>query len=124
MGTTWRDSRFGPGSYEFSAQEDRCAPRIKVSIPSSLRPSGGKGFHTVVSELSQAGFSASSLNRMHPGTICWLTLPGLESLQSEVVWWTSGQVGCAFAALLSPIVLDNYAARYPGNVSVDRVDPT
>ena len=112
MSTTWRDSRFGPGSYEHSAQEDRCAPRSKVNIPASLRPSGGKGFYTVVNDLSLGGFSATALNRMHVGAKCWLTLPGLESLQAEVVWWQSGQVGCAFAGLLSPIVYDNILGRY------------
>lgn len=115
MGTTWRDSRFGPGSYEHSAQEDRSAPRSRVNIPASLRASGGKAFHTVVNDLSLGGFSAASLNRLHVGSMCWLTLPGLEALQSEVVWWENGQVGCAFANLLSPIVHDNILARYRGD---------
>ncbi|MCW1384179.1 PilZ domain-containing protein [Novosphingobium sp. KCTC 2891] len=115
MSTTWRDSRFGPGSYEHSAQEDRCAPRSRVSIPATLRPSAAKGFHTIVQDLSLGGFSGTALNRMHVGTICWLTLPGLESLQAEVAWWHNGVVGCAFANLLSPIVHDNLLARYRGD---------
>jgi hypothetical protein len=72
--------------YAFAAQEDRCAPRTRISIPASLRASGGKGFQTVVHDLSLSGFSAMSITRLHPGTICWLTLPGLGSLQAEVVW--------------------------------------
>jgi hypothetical protein len=52
---------------------------------------------------------------MHPGNRCWLTLPGMEALQAEVVWWESGRVGCAFANLLSPIVHDNILARYRGD---------
>jgi len=112
MSTTWRDSRFGPGSYEYSAQEDRCAPRTRVRVPASLRASGAKGFPTVVQDLSLGGFSATALNRMHQGTICWLTLPGIEPLQAEVAWWQDGLVGCAFANLLSPIVHDNLLARY------------
>lgn len=112
MSTTWRDSRFGPGSYEHSAQEDRCAPRPRVSIPATLRPSAGKGFRTVVRDLSIAGFSADSLHRLHEGTTCWLTLPGLEALQAEVVWWKSGTAGCAFVALLNPIVHDTIVSRF------------
>ena len=115
MSTTWRDSRFGPGSYEYAAQEDRCAPRTRVNMPASLRPSASKSFYTVVNDLSLGGFSATALHRMHVGATCWLTLPGLEALQAEVIWWQNGQVGCAFAQLLSPIVHDNLLARYRGD---------
>ena len=101
--------------YAISAQEDRCAPRTRLSIPASLRASGTRGFQTVVNDLSLSGFSCMSINRMYPGSVCWLTLPGLESLQAEVVWWNNSQVGCAFMQLLSPIVHDNILARWQGH---------
>ncbi len=102
------------GRYEIAAQEDRSAPRTKIMIPAQLRASGMRAFQTVVNDLSLSGFSATAVNRMHPGSVCWLTLPGLESLQAEVVWWENGLCGCAFASLLSPIVHDNILARYRG----------
>ncbi|WP_427967450.1 PilZ domain-containing protein [Altererythrobacter sp.] len=98
--------------YHIAAQEDRCSPRTKLSIPANLRASGGRAFQTVVQDLSISGFSASSINRMHEGQVCWLTLPGLESLQAQVVWWENCIVGCAFNELLSPIVHDNILQRY------------
>jgi len=101
--------------YQTAAQEERSAPRTRISIPASLRPSGSKGFQTVVHDLSLSGFSAMAINRMHVGTVCWLTLPGLESQQAEVVWWNNGLVGCAFQTLLSPIVHDNLLARWQGS---------
>jgi hypothetical protein len=101
--------------YELAAQEDRCAPRTRIAIPATLRPSGGRGFHTQVLDLSLGGFSAQCVNRMHQGSLAWLTLPGLEALQAEVVWWQDNIVGCAFAQLLSPIVHDNILARYRGD---------
>ena len=101
--------------YAVAAQEDRSAPRSKVTIPAALRPSGSKGFQTVVHDLSLSGFSAMSINRLHPGTLCWLTLPGLESLQGEVIWWEDAMVGCAFHSLLSPIIHDNILARWRGD---------
>ncbi|RPF72626.1 PilZ domain-containing protein [Aurantiacibacter spongiae] len=103
------------GRYEVAAQEDRSAVRTKIVIPAQLRTSGMRSFQTVVNDLSLSGFSATALNRMHVGSICWLTLPGLESLQSEVVWWENGVAGCAFSNLLSPIVHDNILARYRGD---------
>ena len=100
--------------YSFVAQEDRCAPRTKLTIPGQLRASGGRAFQTVEHDLSISGFSAAALNRMHEGQLCWLTLPGLESLQAQVVWWESCMVGCAFSELLSPIVHESILARYSG----------
>jgi len=107
-------------SYRLAAQEDRCAPRTRIAIPASLRPSGSKGFQTVVQDLSLSGFSAMAINRLHAGNLCWLTIPGLESLQAEVIWWNNGLVGCAFSQLLSPIVHDNLLARWSGNAGVYR----
>ena len=101
--------------YALAAQEDRCAPRSRIAIPASLRASGGRSFQTQVLDLSLGGFSAACVNRMHAGALCWLTLPGLESLQAVVVWWQDNLVGCAFANLLSPIVHDNILARYRGD---------
>lgn len=98
--------------YDIAAQEDRCAPRTRLTIPAQLRASGGRAFQTVVHDLSISGFSAAAINRMHTGQLCWITLPGLESLQAEVVWWDNSIVGCAFEQLLSPIVHDNILARY------------
>jgi hypothetical protein len=101
--------------YAIAAQEDRSAPRTKLAIPSGLRPSGSRGFNTVVHDLSLSGFCASSITRMHPGAVCWLSLPGLESMQAEVIWWDNSLVGCAFLQLLSPIVHDNVLARWRGD---------
>lgn len=101
--------------YALAAQEDRSAPRTRIAIPGQLRPSGSKGFQTVVHDLSLSGFSCMAINRLHPGTLCWITLPGLESLQSQVIWWNNSLVGCAFNQLLSPIVHDNLLARWRGD---------
>lgn len=101
--------------YAISAQEDRSAPRTKVTIPASLRPSGSRSFQTVVHDLSLSGFSAVAVNRLHKGSLVWLTLPGLESLQAEVIWWENSMVGCAFQKLLSPIIHDNILARWRGD---------
>jgi hypothetical protein len=106
------------GRYDIAAQEDRSAVRTKLAIPAQLRASGARAFQTVVNDLSLSGFSATAITRMHPGAVCWLTLPGLESLQAEVVWWENNMCGCAFHSLLSPIVHDNILARYRGDGAV------
>ncbi len=104
-----------PDRYAIAAQEDRSAPRTRIQIPASLRASGGRSFTTIVHDLSLGGFCSAAINRLHPGTVCWLTLPGLEALQAEVVWWDNSLAGCAFDNLLSPIVHDNILARWRGD---------
>jgi hypothetical protein len=108
-------THFPSDRYTVAAQEDRSAPRTRIMIPASLRASGAKSFQTMVHDLSLSGFSASSINRMHPGTVCWLQIPGLESQQAEVIWWNNSLVGCAFQSLLNPIVHDNILARFRGD---------
>ncbi|BBC72629.1 pilus assembly protein PilZ [Altererythrobacter sp. B11] len=103
------------GRYDIAAQEDRSAPRTKIAIPAQLRPSGARPFQTVVNDLSLSGFSATSITRLHPGSVCWLTLPGLAALQAEVIWWDDNRCGCAFAQLLNPIVHDAIIDRHSGN---------
>ncbi len=98
--------------YAHAAQEDRCSPRSRITIPATLRPSGSKGFQTVVHDLSISGFSCMAINRLHPDTHCWLTLPGLEAMHAQVVWWDNGIVGCAFQQLLSPIIHDSVLSRW------------
>lgn len=98
--------------YFTAAQEDRSAPRTRLAIPATLRVSGGRGFQTVVHDLSLGGFCAAAINRIHPGTVCWLTQPGMESLQAEVAWWDNSLTGCAFDRLLSPVVHDAILARW------------
>lgn len=99
-------------AYAQAAQEDRCAPRIVLSIPGTLRPSGTTGFKVTVRDISVAGFSCNAVTSMRPGAICWLTLPGLSGLQAEVVWNDGIAVGCAFSDLLHPAVLDRLLARF------------
>lgn len=111
------------GSYAHAAQEDRCSPRTRLTIPATLRPSGSKGFQTVVNDLSISGFSAMAINRLHPRTYCWLTMPGLESMQAQVVWWDNGVVGCAFHNLLSPIIHDAILTRWSGQPAYGQRSP-
>jgi len=105
-------SNYSHDRYARAAQEDRCAPRLRLRIPAALRPSGSSGFATNVVDLSLGGFACQAVTGMQPGTMCWLTLPGLSALQAEIVWNDGGMVGCAFAQLLNPAVLDSIIAKH------------
>lgn len=106
------NSDWNTGTYGHAALEDRCSPRLRINLPARLRPSGGRAFQTMVSDLSLSGFCANAMERMVPGNRCWLSLPGMAAMKADVIWWESGRVGCAFETLLSPIVYDNILVRY------------
>ena len=99
--------------YEDAAQEDRSAPRVKLHIPASMRPSGSSGFAVVVRDLSLSGIACEALTGMSAGTRVWLTLPGLVALQAKIVWNDGTMVGCEFDSLLNPAVHANILARFP-----------
>jgi hypothetical protein len=98
-------------SYNIASQEDRCAPRTQLKLAAALRPSGSTRFVVVVQDLSVAGFACEAVSGMRPGTICWLNLPGMSGLQAEVIWNNGSVIGCAFASLLNPAVLESILMR-------------
>lgn len=95
-----------------AARGDHGTPPGRLAIPARLRVSGGRAVPTTVHDLSPAGFSATAINRLNAGQICWLTLPGLSALQAEVIWWRDCQARCAFAQSLNPIVYENIISRH------------
>jgi hypothetical protein len=101
--------------YRLATLEDRCAPRIPLRINAKLRYSGEQPFSVLVTDLSVAGFRCELTSGARPPAMCWLTLPGLGALQSEVAWNDGCQVGCAFSNLLDQAVLD-HILQVTGNV--------
>ena len=100
------------GSYGVTSQEDRCAPRTRLSMNATLRPSGQHGFNVVVRDLSLGGFACEAVTSMRGGHLCWITLPGLGALQAQVVWNDGTMVGCAFENLLNPAVFEALAKEH------------
>lgn len=99
--------------YAIAAEEDRCAVRYALSIPARMRFSCSPGFPVTIMNMSVAGFACDALLGSPPGTLCWLTLPGLGALEAEVVRHDPDGMGCAFKTLLNPAVLDLYVRKYP-----------
>jgi hypothetical protein len=83
-----------------------------MRLPARLRASGSPGFEVTVYDLSISGFSCDAVTGMRPDALCWVTLPGLSSLQAKVIWNDSSRVGCAFECLLNQAVLDRLVAMH------------
>lgn len=98
--------------YHSAAQEDRCGARVPMRLPAKLRASGSPGFEVTVYDLSISGFCCDAVTGMRPAALCWVTLPGLSSLQAKVIWNDGSRVGCAFDMLLNIAVYDRIVAMH------------
>jgi hypothetical protein len=98
--------------YQTAAQEDRSGPRSKVQMRAALRGSGSPSFPIEIFDLSISGFSCEAVTSLRAGAICWVTFPGLTSLQAEVIWNDGIRVGCALSNLLAQPVLDRLIGRF------------
>lgn len=101
-----------PVYYNEAVLEDRSAPRIKLDIPATLRPSGVTGFGVHVTNLSLSGFACEATTGMPAGARCWLALPGLAPLQAEVIWNDGANVGCAFENVMNQSILNSILNRF------------
>jgi hypothetical protein len=86
--------------------EQRAAQRTGVTLGAGLRQRGASAVTVHIMDLSTTGFRASTHLELMTGTDLWLKLPGLESLQSRVVWMQGHMLGAEFVRPLHPAVLD------------------
>lgn len=93
--------------------EDRCAPRIKVTIPARLRLPARAASAVMVRDISTAGVQCDYASGLTAGTRCWIKLPGLESIEAEVMWNDGSRMGLAFNRLLSEAVVAMIIASSP-----------
>lgn len=92
--------------------EKRADPRACVNMPATLRAAGANGFSIRVFNLSLNGFSCEAVTGMREGSRCWITFPGLNSLEARVIWNDGIRVGCELIQLLATPVFDRLVARF------------
>ena len=93
-----------------SGEELRRALRKSVKMRAHLRDRGQTRFEIEVTDLSLSGFRAETSFTLWPGTVVWLTLPGLAALEAVVAWREKFKYGCAFAKPLHPAVFEHIVA--------------
>ena len=90
-----------------TSDEHRRALRRSVKMRAHLRDRGQTRFEIEVVDLSQAGFRAHTSFTLWPGTVVWLTLPGMAPLEAVVAWRDKATYGCAFARPLHSAVFEH-----------------
>jgi hypothetical protein len=93
-----------------ATDDPRQTLRRSVKMRAHLRDRGQTRFEIDVVDLSKAGFRAETSFTLWPGTVVWLTLPGLAPLEAVVAWRDKFKYGCAFSKPLHPAVFDHIVA--------------
>lgn len=99
--------------HEQQADETRSDSRRPVDINASLRTMGANGIGCLVSNISIAGFMATSYAPMERASPIWLSVPGFPAMAARVVWVEENRVGCQFETPISPDLLVQIVAEAP-----------
>ncbi len=95
-------------AYRSSGNEDgRATTRRDVGVDAKVRDRNGSRYKIRVVDLSRTGFKAECVHSIRPGSLIWLTLPGLQSLEAEVAWQRGEFIGAAFHQPLHAAVFDH-----------------
>ncbi|WP_326523316.1 PilZ domain-containing protein [Sphingomonas sp.] len=81
--------------------------RRAVLLDARVRDRSAARFSIRVVDLSMTGFRAETAFGVRPGTLIWITLPGLQGLEAEVAWHRGEYIGAAFRQPLHPAVFDH-----------------
>lgn len=101
---------FTPLDQDETGDDHRRALRKAIKVRAHLRDRGQTRFEIDVVDLSLSGFRAQTSFTLWPGTIVWLTLPGMAPLESVVAWRERSTYGCAFAKPLHAAVFEHIVA--------------
>lgn len=92
--------------------DGRRAQRLDVRMKAALRQTGSTKFDVDVLDMSVSGFRFDTAYNLHEGARVWLTVPGLEGLESQVMWRQGFHYGCAFTQPLHTAVFDHIVKQF------------
>lgn len=87
--------------------ENRATLRRAVALSARVRDRTAARFGIRIVDLSRTGFRAETASTIRPGSIIWVTLPGLQSLEVVVAWQRGEHIGGAFRQPLHPAVFEH-----------------
>ena len=88
----------------------RAAKRLRVGMAAGFRETHTRKVLVNVYDLSTDGFRIETYVGVHEGKLVWLTLPGIEPREAEVMWVKGDFAGCRFKQPLHDAVLQMVAS--------------
>ena len=89
------------------ADDNRATLRKAVQLDARVRDRGASRFAIRIVDLSMTGFRAETVFTLRPGSVVWLTLPGLQGLEATIAWQRGEHVGAAFRQPLHAAVFEH-----------------
>jgi hypothetical protein len=94
-----------------SSEPRRSEPRTTLEADVAMRALGSTAVEARLLNLSSRGFMAESAAFFTEGSRVWLTLPGGNRVNAEILWSRNGRVGGAFAEPIDPLQVIEAAGR-------------
>lgn len=98
---------------------DRQFIRKQVSIDAYVRPLGGGKSLVKVLDVSETGFRMESAVTFDLHKDIFLTIPGLQSLEANIIWHRENLYGCTFLVPLHPAILDHVSKVFAEQQSLN-----
>lgn len=99
--------------HEQVAGDARSDVRRPLDLNASLRTAGTNGIGCLVSNISIAGFMATSYAPVERGSPIWLAIPGFSAVPARVIWVEDNRIGCQFETPITPDLLVRIVAEAP-----------
>lgn len=87
--------------------DTRATQRLATKLDARLRDRSGPRGIVRVLDLSLTGFRAETTSNLRPGTLVWVTLPGMQGLEATIAWQRGANIGAAFVRPLHAAVFDH-----------------
>ena len=93
-------------------EEQRRGERRRLAVDVMFRKPREIAHEVRLKNLSRHGCQIAIRERMAPGQLVWVTIPGLESLYGWVRWSGEWTAGVEFNKSLHEAVFDHLAAKF------------
>jgi len=98
---------------------DRQYTRKNVTIDAYVRPlRGGKSLVKVL-DVSETGFRMESAVILDITADIFLSIPGFQSLEANIIWHRENLYGCTFLVPLHPAILDHVSKIFAEQESLN-----
>ncbi len=81
--------------------------RKAVKLDARVRDRSATRFAIQIVDLSMTGFRGNTVFTLRPGSLVWITLPGLQGLEATIAWQRGEEVGGAFRQPLHAAVFEH-----------------
>ena len=99
--------------------DQRRGPRAALTAPVNFRKPKEMPYEVNLENVSQHGCCIALRERVRPGQLLWITIPGIENLQSWVRWQGEWHAGLEFEKPMHVAVFDHVAAQLRRSVTAD-----